>query len=59
MFTVYSTNNMTKYLNTYTVNNSILFVPNKEDTYIITARIINSSNFGCMDLSQTVLITSA
>jgi hypothetical protein len=58
MFTLYSANLGTVYLNNFTTNNSIMFVPNKNDTYVITARVISESSFGYMDLSKSVTIST-
>lgn len=58
MFTVYNANLGLIYLNKYTTNNSITFVPNKCDTYIITARAISIKSYGFKDLSESITIQS-
>lgn len=58
MFTVYNANTGLIYLNTYTVSNNIMFVANKYDDYIITARIIYTTNYGFKDLSKSVELSS-
>ena len=56
MFTVYNTNTGLMYLNYYTTSNSIMFVANKNDTYVITARVINVNSFGFKDKSSDIII---
>lgn len=58
MFTVYNVNQGLTYLNMFSTSESIMFVPNKRDTYIITVRVINAQNFGYMDKSQSITIST-
>jgi len=58
MFTLYSANLGTVYLNKYTTDDSIMFIPNKSDTYIITARVISLSSYGFKDISTSITIIS-
>ena len=58
MFTL-STNNLgTIYLNNYSTNPFSMFIPNKIDSYNITARFVNSYNFGFKDVSASLAVTS-
>lgn len=59
MFTVYNVNTGLIYLNHYSTSNSIMFAPNKSDTFIITARIIKETSFGFKDLSENLTIVSS
>lgn len=59
MFTVQTRNQGVIYLNTFTTSNTIMFVPNKNDTFIITARVISVNNFGFKDISETIEIISS
>lgn len=54
MFTLTSANLGTVYLNRYTTSPQIMFVPNRADNYIITARAISTGNFGYKDISTTI-----
>jgi hypothetical protein len=58
MFTLQTANKGLVYLTKYSTNNSILFVPNKNDTSIITVRAIYRSNFGYKDISTSITIQS-
>lgn len=57
MFTLYNTNLGTVYLNTYTISPYYMFIAGKNDTYIITARVINASNYGFKDISESNEVT--
>ena len=58
MFTVFNKNQGLNYINYYTTSNSILFVPNKMDDYVITVRVININNFGYKDVSKNISINT-
>lgn len=58
MFTVYNINTGMQYLNTYSSKGKIMFIPNKADEYIITARAIKYTNFGYMDINQSIVLNS-
>ncbi len=58
MFTVYNKNQELSYLNYYTTGNSIVFIPSKQDEFVITARIINVKSFGYKDISKNITINS-
>lgn len=58
MFTVYTQNKSLVYLNTYSPNKSILFVPNKNDTFTITVRVISEDSYGFRDVSQSIVINA-
>ena len=59
MFTLYSNDLNTVYLNKYTTLPYFMFIPNKVDNYIITARVINYANFGFKDKAQSISISSS
>jgi len=52
MFTLTSANLGTIYLNKYSPNPYFIFIPGKQDSYTITARVLNASNFGYKDISK-------
>ena len=56
MFTLTNANLGTVYLNKYTPNPYYIFVPNKQDHYIITARVISVTSYGYKDISKSVNI---
>jgi hypothetical protein len=51
MFTLSSNNLGTVYLNKFNPSPYLMFVPNKSDSFKITARAINAANFGCKDIT--------
>jgi len=55
-FTVYSANTGTIYLNSFSTASSIMFVPKKQETYILSVRIISTNSYGFKDLDYSVVI---
>lgn len=58
MFTLSSQGLGTVYLNKYNPSNRFMFIPNKEDDYILNARVINTNSFGYMDISKPLSVSS-
>lgn len=58
MFTVYNQSTGVVYLNKYSASGSLIFIADKADNYIITARAIYPSNYGYMDICAEIEISS-
>jgi alkaline phosphatase len=58
MFTLTSENLGTIYLNKFNPSPYLMFIPEKTNSYKITARAIDSGNFGFKDISTDVTINS-
>jgi len=59
MFTLYSKNLKTVYLNKFNPSPYLIFIPNRTDNYTITARAIIADNFGYKDTAVSVNISAS
>lgn len=59
MFTLYTDNLQLVYLNKFTTDNNLVFVPNKPTQMQFSARVISVQNYGYKDISLSKTVDSA
>ena len=55
-YTVYNVNSKLMYLNEFTTDSSIIFIPNKSEDFIITVRAIVMTAYGYQDVTDSITI---